>query len=288
MDSIDGADLRAWWPAATASRRRSLTGYHLDDSENEWLIEEVTEHGLNLVLLGPDGYTPTSRRRKLPASAIDDSTVVWNDSAGSQLSKEIAAEKPPHQIKADEAYRFLLQRGWPAGNPLGMAAIDVASILKQLDGVGVHPGKDDINRFSSIVEKTKETANFGAKCLRQFIDRGQFANTSLAGHCRIQLSSLFRMAGRYQDALEATSILVSRRTGGLSQSEVAAMCITRAAALMDKFEMTRTSDNATSCLVEAREMLKWSYAIHGSDSEYQKAAFGRLLSLEKSREAPQA
>ena len=197
--------------------------------------------------------------------------------------QQMSDARSPLQKKAAEAFRFLLQRGWPADRSLGLSAIDLEHVLVLLDGNTVPPDAADIDKLTNFAEQSPKTALVGARWISEFITRNGPRAQSLALHCGIHLSALYRAAGRYEEALSATSILVTGPTGGLDQSAVATMCVTRAAALMDKFEHARNAKNANDSLAEARKLLGRSYAIRGGESnEYSSATFGKLLSLEKS------
>ena len=282
MDEICGADLVSWFFSATDSRRQEIIGYVLDDGISEWLIDNVDGLKLSLTLLAQNGITPTGKRKLLLVSAINESYVASSSASKANISDEIRENRSPLQKEIEVAYQFLLGRNWPAGNPLGMTARELASILKQLDGYKTCPTEGGIDRFSDIVEKSQSTARWGADRLRDFIKRGDSVAISLAGYARVQLSALYRKAKLYDEALDATSVLVTDQARGLSQSTIAALCITRAAALMDKFEIAPSNQNATTYLAESRKMLGRAYAIN-VDNEYQHAAFFRLISLEKQK-----
>lgn len=278
--SIEGGPLRRWLESAPADRRQALVGYHLDDGKDEWLIDAVAEHALILILLDADGETPTKRRKQLPVSSIEDSHVIWGEDA--DLYMEILNSRSSLQVQIDEALRIVLEWGWPASVPLGPTAIDLANILIKCGVDGGDLKEEDIDRFAEIVERAKAAALFGANWLRRYIENHCSAALSLGGHCRIHASALFRLADRFEDALSITEMLATGQTTGLSQSAIATMCVTRAAALMDKFEASQWKDNSTTLLTDARTLLNRSYAIHGGAGEYHQNSFFRLLSLEKS------
>ena len=279
--SIEGHEIRRLLDRAQESASGILQGLHLDDGQSEWLVEGLIDNKLCLVRLHSDGITATNVRRQLPASGISDDYVLFGEPGQPGFEEMLAATMSSLDIIIDRSIRLLQSKGLPQAASLGARAMDVAVVYEKLQTAS-DVMEEDLDKFTEIIERSQDQALWGANILKAFMAHESNDNPALIARCRIHISALFRKAGRFMDAIAATDVLVRNETKGMTQGAICAMSITRAAALMDKFDSNRMADPTRQSLEDAKRYLSRAFAIRGGESdEFLNATYGRLNSIEK-------
>lgn len=278
---IDGRRL-AKWLASDYGRPEWLVGYMLDEAGKEWLITGIEGQRFVLAEIGPDGSTQTGKVRLLLIRCIEDDACVWSEADDHRVVEAVQSSLDPLDLCAERDFAYLLQQGWPGSRRLGMASIELASLIRRIGDASMT--SEEIDRIAAIAETSKDSSLIAARWITRHLAALSNLDSAIRVGALLQVSSLYRIAGKYGDALSATECAETMSSRDAPTHAIAALMVTRAAAFMDQFEIGAAADRPAEDLMHAERLLKRAFALSGGrPSHHQKAAYGRLQALQRKR-----
>lgn len=276
--TIDGNSLRKWL-LSPDGKADWIVGYRIDDGSHEWVITGIQNQSLLLAELDADGITRSGKTKVLPIVRIGNDICLWSESDDQRAFDAIESSRSPLDIAAQDALTYLANAGWSDTNKLGLSAIELASLVRRVGDPLL--STVEIERIASISQVSKDSSRAAAKWINKHLEKQPEMDLKTKMQAKVQISSLLRAAGRYDEALAATEGIDNLSTHDIPAMLLVVLLVTRSAAIMDRYEHNPTNDQATEWMNLAERMLKKAYAISGGrPTEHQNAAFGRLRALQ--------
>lgn len=282
IETIEGDKLSRWL-ASEHGKPEWLIGYTLDDRSGEWRITDVQGQRFLLSELDADGVSTTGRTKWLLTHCVANEASLYSPDGDLRVFEAIQSSLRPLDVAAESGFAYLVQSGWPGSRKLGMVAIEMAELARKIGDPTLKV--EDLERMATIGETDKSSALAVARWISRHLEvlPGLQQNERISA--MLQASTLYRVAGRYDDAIAATHEAEELSAKAVPPRSLVALMVTRAAAMMDKAEH-RLDRDKEECLLNAQRLLKRAFAISGGNpSNYQRSAYGRLMVLQGIRMA---
>lgn len=276
MLQIDGSDIVRWLASAKDSEMVLLNGAEYADDSDVWTILETTRGGLSIV--GED-----STRRVMRPLGFFQGTFFVTEDIGARLNDLIRGTQTEGERKIARSKEYLASVGFPVSELGGdTVALFLAQTIENFRERGVAPDDVAWTRIQEIFDhRSASVMRSGAKLVAEWVaDSERKAGGLIDAYRRVLLAYLFRHSGQLDKALEVSEVVNLPQTRFLGgNSTIAVLCTTRAAALMDKAELTATE--RTNLLKDARMSLNKANAIGGGESSEVREAYMRLKRLDQ-------